>query len=58
MRLRSSDPNFVAPAERWWRVLLPRIAPLLYGRGGPIVMVQVVHWMALLGFSRLLSICI
>jgi FtsH-binding integral membrane protein len=27
--------------ERWWGSLLPRIAPLLYGNGGPIIMVQV-----------------
>ncbi|RWW09332.1 hypothetical protein GW17_00027195, partial [Ensete ventricosum] len=27
--------------ERWWAILLPTIAPLLYQNGGPIIMVQV-----------------
>ncbi|KAM5551112.1 hypothetical protein ABKV19_026109 [Rosa sericea] len=26
--------------ERWWGDLLPKIAPLLYGNSGPIIMVQ------------------
>ncbi|XP_068647552.1 beta-galactosidase 17 [Aristolochia californica] len=41
MTLRSSDPSFLNLVERWWGVLLPKITPLLYGNGGPIVMVQI-----------------
>lgn len=41
MQLRSSDPAFLAHVDRWWGELLPRVAPLLYTRGGPVVMVQV-----------------
>ncbi|XP_034207949.1 beta-galactosidase 17 isoform X2 [Prunus dulcis] len=39
-RLRSSDPAFLQLVERWWGSLLPKVAPLLYGSGGPIIMVQ------------------
>lgn len=41
LRLRSSDPAFLQLVERWWGVLLPKVAPLLYENGGPIIMVQV-----------------
>ncbi len=41
MKLRSHDPKYLAHVERWWNVLLGRLAPFLYSRGGPIVMVQV-----------------
>ena len=41
MELRSSDSRFLALADQWWRVLLPRIAPFLYKAGGPILMMQV-----------------
>ena len=41
MRMRSSDPMFLTLVDAWWRQLLPRLAPLTYGRGGPIVLVQV-----------------
>lgn len=41
MKLRSHDAQYLAHVERWWNVLLPRVAPFLYSRGGPIVMVQV-----------------
>ncbi|KAJ0008037.1 hypothetical protein Pint_28944 [Pistacia integerrima] len=47
LKLRSSDPAYlrigICPysfVERWWGVLLPKIAPLLYDNGGPIIMVQ------------------
>ncbi|KAK7325113.1 hypothetical protein VNO77_29199 [Canavalia gladiata] len=38
---RSSDPTFLQLVERWWGNLLPKFAPLLYGNGGPIIMVQI-----------------
>uniref|UniRef100_A0A804J2M5 Beta-galactosidase n=1 Tax=Musa acuminata subsp. malaccensis TaxID=214687 RepID=A0A804J2M5_MUSAM len=41
LKLRSSDMTFLHYVERWWAVFLPRIAPLLYQNGGPIIMVQV-----------------
>lgn len=37
----NSDGNFILQVERWWGVLLPKVAPLLYENGGPIIMVQV-----------------
>ncbi|KAL0271752.1 UNVERIFIED_CONTAM: hypothetical protein PYX00_008749 [Menopon gallinae] len=39
--LRSSDPKYTEYVERWMNVLLPKISPLLFGNGGPIILVQV-----------------
>jgi beta-galactosidase GanA len=39
--LRSTDPNFTRPAERWLDRLGKELAPLLATRGGPIIAVQV-----------------
>jgi hypothetical protein len=33
--------------ERWWEILLPKVAPLLYENGGPIIMVQVCRFITL-----------
>jgi beta-galactosidase len=41
MRLRSGDERYLAQVGRWFDELLPRLAPLQAGRGGPIVLVQV-----------------
>lgn len=41
LKLRSSDPAYVELVKRWWRVLLPKLTPLLYTSGGPIIMVQI-----------------
>ena len=41
MKLRSSDPRFMAPVLAWWGTLLPLVRPMLYDNGGPIVMVQI-----------------
>ncbi|XP_011072527.1 beta-galactosidase 17 isoform X1 [Sesamum indicum] len=41
IRLRSSDPAFLDLVEKWWGILLPKISPLLYSNGGPIIMVQI-----------------
>jgi beta-galactosidase len=38
---RSSDPAFTTAVARWFDVLVPRLAALQAGRGGPIVAVQV-----------------
>ncbi|XP_003568002.1 beta-galactosidase 8 isoform X1 [Brachypodium distachyon] len=41
LKLRSSDSAYLSLVERWWKVLLPKVAPLLYSNGGPIIMVQI-----------------
>lgn len=41
MQLRSYDPDYLEHVDRWFSVLLPKVAPYLYQRGGPVVMVQV-----------------
>lgn len=41
MQLRSSDPDYLEHVDRWFDVLLPKVVPYLYQRGGPVVMVQV-----------------
>ncbi len=33
---------YIKSVDRWMAVLLPRIRPLLYSNGGPVIMVQVV----------------
>ena len=39
--LRSSDPAFTGPVERWFDELIPRIARQQTQAGGPVVAVQV-----------------
>lgn len=39
--LRSSDPDYLAAVDRWMGVFLPKIKPLLYENGGPVITVQV-----------------
>ncbi|GAB4821127.1 hypothetical protein N2152v2_008173 [Parachlorella kessleri] len=41
MRLRTNDPAYLAHVDRWWAVLFSKLGPLLYQRGGPVVMVQI-----------------
>ncbi|KAK4298222.1 hypothetical protein Pmani_029407 [Petrolisthes manimaculis] len=42
MRLRTSDPTYLQYVDRWFTsVLLPKVKPLLYENGGPIIMLQV-----------------
>ncbi|XP_010262091.1 PREDICTED: beta-galactosidase 17 [Nelumbo nucifera] len=41
VKLRSSDPTFLKLVEAWWDILLPKISPLLYCNGGPIIMIQI-----------------
>ncbi|KDP40762.1 hypothetical protein JCGZ_24761 [Jatropha curcas] len=41
LKLRSSDPAYLQLVDRWWGILLPKVAHLLYDNGGPIVMVQI-----------------
>nr|XP_036864538.1 beta-galactosidase isoform X1 [Manis javanica] len=39
--LRSTDPDYLAAVGKWLGVLLPKLKPLLYQNGGPIITVQV-----------------
>ena len=41
MTLRSHDPTYLMYVDRWFKVLMPKVAPYLYTRGGPIIMIQV-----------------
>ncbi|KAL4589409.1 hypothetical protein LXL04_002316 [Taraxacum kok-saghyz] len=41
IRLRSSDLVYLTLVDKWWGTLLPKIALLLYHKGGPIVMLQI-----------------
>jgi beta-galactosidase len=41
MRLRCMHPPYLAAVDRYLDALLPRLAPLQIGRGGPIIAVQV-----------------
>ncbi len=52
MQLRSTDPDYLAAVDAWWGVLLPRMRPLLYQSGGPIVMVQVSQMLNFAAESR------
>ncbi|XP_028550449.1 beta-galactosidase 8 [Dendrobium catenatum] len=52
LKLRSSDPRYINLVERWWGILLPKIAPFLYENGGPIVMVQVENEFGSFGYDK------
>jgi beta-galactosidase len=39
--IRSNDPAFMVPAERWIKRLAQEATPLQIGRGGPILMTQI-----------------
>lgn len=41
LKLRSSDPLYLQLVDKWWSILLPMMAPFLYGNGGPIIMIQI-----------------
>ena len=41
MKIRSSDPIYLQHVDRWWRTLLPRLAPRMRSAGGPVLMVQI-----------------
>ena len=44
MKIRTDDPLYLNHVDRFWGHLLPRLSPLTYQNGGPIVMVQVRPW--------------
>ncbi|KAI0240842.1 Beta-galactosidase [Lamellibrachia satsuma] len=41
VKVRTMDPRYINAMDRWLNVFLPKMAPLLYVNGGPIIMVQV-----------------
>uniref|UniRef100_A0A1J3KAF8 Beta-galactosidase n=1 Tax=Noccaea caerulescens TaxID=107243 RepID=A0A1J3KAF8_NOCCA len=41
LELRTSDSAYLKLVERWWDVLFPKVFPLLYSNGGPVIMVQI-----------------
>lgn len=41
IRLRTSDPTYTQPVQKWMDYLLNRLSPFYYGNNGPIIMVQV-----------------
>ncbi|XP_033107254.1 beta-galactosidase-like isoform X2 [Anneissia japonica] len=41
IKLRTMDEDYIQAVDRWMGVLLPKIKPLLYSNGGPIISIQV-----------------
>ena len=41
VRLRSTDPRFIAKVRTYFSVLLPKLVPLQVTHGGPVIMMQV-----------------
>ena len=41
IRLRSTDPRFMAKVRQYFSVLIPRLVPLQITKGGPVIMMQV-----------------
>jgi beta-galactosidase len=40
MQLRCNNPAYLRHVQKWWDVLIPKLAPLQLTRGGPIVAMQ------------------
>ncbi|KAG1668979.1 Beta-galactosidase [Nymphon striatum] len=41
LKVRSSDPSYMVPVSNWMGILLPKLKPLTYENGGPIISAQV-----------------
>ncbi|CAH0748179.1 unnamed protein product [Diatraea saccharalis] len=41
MQLRTTDKNFIREAKIWMTKLFEQLTPLLFGNGGPIILVQI-----------------
>uniref|UniRef100_A0A182YAQ7 Beta-galactosidase n=1 Tax=Anopheles stephensi TaxID=30069 RepID=A0A182YAQ7_ANOST len=39
--VRTSDANYMEEVRKWYGELMSRMAPYMYGNGGPIIMVQI-----------------
>ncbi|VUZ48516.1 unnamed protein product [Hymenolepis diminuta] len=40
LKIRSTSPEYINSVIRWFSQLLPKLKPLLYQNGGPIIMIQ------------------
>jgi beta-galactosidase len=43
IKLRSTDPNFLAELDKWFLVLMPKVQPFLLENRGKILMIEVEH---------------
>jgi beta-galactosidase len=41
MNLRTFDPTYISEVDRWYSYLLPKLVPMLYKNGGPVITVQI-----------------
>jgi beta-galactosidase len=41
LRVRTTDAEFVDRVRSWFKVLMPRVVPLLFHHGGPVIAMQV-----------------
>lgn len=41
MDLRTYDPTYISELDRWYSYLLPKLVPMLYKNGGPVITVQI-----------------
>ncbi|XP_067119019.1 beta-galactosidase-like [Centruroides vittatus] len=41
MQLRTSDEDYLYYVDRWFNILFPKLKPLLYSNGGPIISIQI-----------------
>ncbi|EDQ92663.1 uncharacterized protein MONBRDRAFT_22533 [Monosiga brevicollis MX1] len=39
--LRTYETGYITQVDKWWKYLLPKVKPLLYGNGGPVIMMQI-----------------
>ena len=46
--------GYIKPVDRWLDVLLPKLKPLLYQNGGPIILTQVVNNVVYIAFKLVL----
>jgi beta-galactosidase len=52
IRLRTSDKTYLDKVERYYDELLPRLRPLLWSNGGPIIMMQLENEYGSIGKDR------
>ncbi|XP_023222257.1 beta-galactosidase-like [Centruroides sculpturatus] len=41
MQLRTSDADYLYYVDRWFNILFPKLKPLLYSNGGPVISIQI-----------------
>jgi beta-galactosidase len=58
MVIRSADESYLKEVDQWFSVLFPKLVPLLYKNGGPIITVQVENEFGFYGvLSNDLKLC-